>query len=1523
MRFTKFVNEKMKVSQDRDVDELPGTQPSKYYSGVDKDDKEKRAKQFARQAKMSDDDPKAYKPAPGDKDTKTKPSSHTKKFKQMYGEGGANPAQQAAIAISKKEKAGKPGYDKEGKSLKKEDLKGNMKHAAMTLQKVWDRKKKNPKHDIGYYAAQVARTYAGVNGRELVKMVQEEDPCWNGYKQVGMKKKGNKMVPNCVNEDVSQKQINDLEKFADRILGKFKIDVEFTKHFVDRMNDKRNSPDIKVAELQKLFKKIQKNKAKDVKDNKGIEAVLKDLSSDLNLPVVIKTKGDEIELVNKTIMRKKDFKTPSKVIKYEEFSTMDEASRADMVARKRPHMLLKAGNQGVKFDGRFKMFKKKPELSDDEKPLKESLDDLTFDIYDLMESTVDAIEEDSGEALKKKADKSGMPLGVLKKVFDRGVAAWRTGHRPGTTATQWGLARVNSFTTKSSGTWGKADADLAKKVRNEEMNEGKSSTGYELYHKDFSTAMQHAYKHAKDKLKIEIDPSEIDDKVATGPRKPSKGKTNSYRLTDKSGKKAVQIQVYNMDNKKYELNMYKEDVQMDEAPRPRRKGAPKMTGDSVAIQRAKDAEHNKAMGRTKTGRKKPVRTMTSTQRSLASLRDDKQVDEIAPVLGGLAKVAGGAAGAFIAKKVMKRVAKAAVKKVGKAAAGAAAGYVAGKVAGHAVNKARDAMSSKKKTDESFDAMFEETVHQDLVENAKMKKALDSALKFFTKTSKGKNDRVQEKNRMAAMEMLKNDLEKAGVSERDTMKAFGDLDNKISNMMGESLDEVAGRGKWQYKGDQDYMVGGNLRYDDKLEYRLSKAGADILNKFMKQAKNDTDRGKVWDMFSQSKETGNKAKGPGKAIALAKRMMKENLDEAKLMSDDDVAKMVAKKLGNKKNTDSYDQIAVIKGILNKSPKQKSLATDREFIDDVLDILFKKYKFRSNQRESVELDESKSLIKDYEKYMSQGNKKDHNAIDYLMSMPKYKRMSRDQMAKAIGDAKRKGIFREEVELDERNYAKEYENYHSKPEQIANRSSRNSARRIVAKTTDVKGKDVGHKDNNPLNNDPKNLRVEDPSDNRREPRLRKEGVLGALAGAGIAHAVGGGTVAKIAGGVAGSIAQNVMKKRKKNEKTVDEGISKKDIKMAIGIASDKRYAGGNMTGAVKVIDKIKKGLSSHPQVAAVLRRQNEDLEENKKASLAKKLAKASASSKKGKAKVSLKKAPWEKKEELEELTKSELKLIDQMYDKKGNLTPLGKKVMDAGKKKVSEDVNLEEGVNDPSIFKVVFLAGGPGSGKSFLVGKTGLPALGLKLINSDPAFEKQLKKVGLKATPDDIFTPKGQAARAKAKAMTKKQQELALAGRLGLVIDGTGKDYDKISGQVVDMKKIGYDVAMIFVNTNLETAIRRDQDRPRTLGAKVVTKMWKEVQDNIGKFQRLFGNMLIVVDNSDNSNWEHGALGAYKDITKWVNIPAKSPMAKKWIKSQKDARGMTESVPEYGTPETTEKFASMTPGEKFAKNIRFKKKK
>ena len=87
------------------------------------------------------------------------------------------------------------------------------------------------------------------------------------------------------------------------------------------------------------------------------------------------------------------------------------------------------------------------------------------DMSDYLDTQVEGYQLDEKiAALVKKADKSGMPYSILKKVYDRGMAAYKTGHRPGTTPQQWALARVNSFTTKSSGTWGKADKDLAKQV---------------------------------------------------------------------------------------------------------------------------------------------------------------------------------------------------------------------------------------------------------------------------------------------------------------------------------------------------------------------------------------------------------------------------------------------------------------------------------------------------------------------------------------------------------------------------------------------------------------------------------------------------------------------------------------------------------------------------------------------------------------------------------------------------------------------------------------------------------------------------------------------------------------------------------------------------------------------------------------------------------------------------------------------------------------------------------------------------
>jgi len=217
-----------------------------------------------------------------------------------------------------------------------------------------------------------------------------------------------------------------------------------------------------------------------------------------------------------------------------------------------------------------------------------------------------------------------------------------------------------------------------------------------------------------------------------------------------------------------------------------------------------------------------------------------------------------------------------------------------------------------------------------------------------------------------------------------------------------------------------------------------------------------------------------------------------------------------------------------------------------------------------------------------------------------------------------------------------------------------------------------------------------------------------------------------------------------------------------------------------------------------------------------------------------------------------------------------------------VDTEGNVEEGVDDPAIFKSVFLAGGPGSGKSFTVGKTGLAAIGFKIVNSDEKFEAALKKADLEPTPDNIFSPKGQKLRGRAKELTAKQQELYINGRLGLVVDGTGKNYAKIKTQAESLKKIGYDIAMIFVNTDLETALKRNRERARSLTDKKVEEMWKEVQSNLGKFQSFFGSNFVIVDNSEGSNIEKATTSAYKKILKFSKQDPKNSIAKKWIAKQ-----------------------------------------
>ena len=252
-----------------------------------------------------------------------------------------------------------------------------------------------------------------------------------------------------------------------------------------------------------------------------------------------------------------------------------------------------------------------------------------------------------------------------------------------------------------------------------------------------------------------------------------------------------------------------------------------------------------------------------------------------------------------------------------------------------------------------------------------------------------------------------------------------------------------------------------------------------------------------------------------------------------------------------------------------------------------------------------------------------------------------------------------------------------------------------------------------------------------------------------------------------------------------------------------------------------------------------------------------------------------------------TEAVVVDSMYDIESELMDIKETILEQ---------MIIEGVDDPGILKCVFMAGGPGSGKSFtameIFGidkklKSSFSSFGLKNVNSDTAFEKGLKDNGIdprkladieKNDPElwDKIANNDDSIRNNAKVLTKKQKAFYEAGRLGMIIDGTGHDYGKIQKNKKYAESLGYDTYMVFVNTSLEVAQERNKNRDRVLSDELLTKSWKDVQNNLGKFQNLFGGNFRIVDNT-----------VYKPISKpiqkavntFIRKPLYNMIGKKWI--------------------------------------------
>lgn len=241
---------------------------------------------------------------------------------------------------------------------------------------------------------------------------------------------------------------------------------------------------------------------------------------------------------------------------------------------------------------------------------------------------------------------------------------------------------------------------------------------------------------------------------------------------------------------------------------------------------------------------------------------------------------------------------------------------------------------------------------------------------------------------------------------------------------------------------------------------------------------------------------------------------------------------------------------------------------------------------------------------------------------------------------------------------------------------------------------------------------------------------------------------------------------------------------------------------------------------------------------------------------------------------------------------------------RKIIRDILLE-GIYDPGILKAIFMAGGPGSGKSYtakaIFGGDPKSVMnvstdsGLKIVNSDPAFEKFLNDAGIspkdlgkmsdeefKAVTDGPDSPRGRAKKIKQASQAAFTRDDA---KLGVIIDGTGDDFKKLAERKAALEELGYDTYMVFVNTSLDVAQERNAQRDRVLKRGLVEKIWTDVQNNLGAFQRLFGaNNIQIVDNT-----VYGPLpdDISKAVNQFLDAPIRNPIGRKWIEGELDQRG------------------------------------
>ena len=419
-KYTNFLLEKTEVEQDPHVSKRDGTQPKKYYKGLSKEKKASRASHFEKHGAKSDSDPSAYKDAPGDKKARekgqVKSSKHTEKYKQMYGEGKTRENKQRNLVHLNAPKSG--------------------------AGKHTDRKR------------QMKQGYQKHKGK-----IQEDDPCWDTHVQKGMKKKGDKMVPNCVPKE--EVELDEVKLKEDP----FGITKKLSP-LIHKSQYKSAQKELKDLLKKKPKGSIISSAAEIAKKYFNVDArTLAKMVTESNYDGAVETDGigmARVELANLE-QDVEDLQDMFMNMEQEpEQWVLSKISKAtDYIEAVRDYLEFEDLYNTESVNESIEDTEIDPELEEEiEEIFQEMLEEEEFD-----QEFLNIMNEEKIAGLVKKAEKSGIPYSILKQVYNRGMAAWKGGHRPGASQQQWAFARVNSFITKGKGTWGKADKDLADKVR--------------------------------------------------------------------------------------------------------------------------------------------------------------------------------------------------------------------------------------------------------------------------------------------------------------------------------------------------------------------------------------------------------------------------------------------------------------------------------------------------------------------------------------------------------------------------------------------------------------------------------------------------------------------------------------------------------------------------------------------------------------------------------------------------------------------------------------------------------------------------------------------------------------------------------------------------------------------------------------------------------------------------------------------------------------------------------------------------